>query len=184
MHCLVQIFNFHAALKGTIHNLSLCKFCTILCFWSLPFESHSKIPHRAKGVQLYFSDIASLYRNRGLTDGVIDFFLKYVYGSCMCIGNSLVWMYYRVILPEEVGDKAVSSTLIVSSTAFQAIRRDQLQGKDCKVTATIGKTVDMASKDLVVFPCKPWYGCLYQQWNAILQIYFSVVRTDSCGTGY
>ena len=79
----------------------------------------------------------------------------------MSVGSHNVYIimvaiaHCRVILPEE--RKTVSTTLIVSCTAYQAIRRDQVHGRKCKTGATIGKNVDITTKDLVVFPCKPRY---------------------------
>ena len=61
----------------------------------------------------------------------------------------------RVILPEEVGSKAVPSTAIVSCTVHEAIRRDLSSRGACRTEATLGKGMNLSEKDLIVFPCKP-----------------------------
>ena len=35
-----------------------------------------------KGFPLYLSDIVSLYHNNGISDGIIDFFVRYVHLFC------------------------------------------------------------------------------------------------------
>ena len=49
----------------------------------------------------------------------------------------------RVILPEEVGIKAVPSTAIVSCTVHEAIRRDLSTRGACRTEATLGKSVNL-----------------------------------------
>ena len=63
--------------------------------------------------------------------------------------------FYRGILPEQVGKKAVPSTVIVSSTVLEAIQRDLSSTGTTSISnmeATIGKGIDLSGKDLVVCP--------------------------------
>lgn len=89
------------------------------------------------------------------------------------------------MLPEQVGSKAVPSTMIVSCNAYEAIQRDQTRNRACRIEATIGKGVNLLSKDLVVFPCKPRYK-VYSSTHYTLHLrweYNVGLVERACGTG-
>lgn len=72
---------------------------------------------QGKHFPLYLSDIASLYHNHGVSDGVIDFCEVIKLNIVIIKADVAIDTYklnYRIILPEEVGRKAAPGTIAVA----------------------------------------------------------------------
>ncbi len=95
------------------------------------------------------SDLRSVYHHNGISDAIIDFFVRYKHSlACSSPLTCVFSSYLRIILPEWVDDM-VSNTSIVSALVYESIKAKK------KIThrSILGK-VDR-TLDLIGFPCRP-----------------------------
>ena len=106
-------------------------------------------PKAAKGKQysLYQSDIRTLYPEQGLSDGVIDFFVRFVWYTLALISCPRHIYFFRAMLPPS------KSVQVLSCNTYEAIKRHS----DAKRMLTAHHSVNGSDcsldKPIILFPC-------------------------------
>lgn len=116
-----------------------------------------------KKVLVHLSDVRSLYPNQGISDAVIDFYVRY----CMWVRTATRQLLYKIKIYRTWCFHYHQSQFVASSLSYSAIvdivksnlpPLEKRQRAQQRFKATCGKEpAELLDKDMLIFPCKVQY---------------------------